>query len=377
MDAFFAAVEQRDNPNLRGRPVVVGADPKGGRGRGVVSTCSYEARRYGIHSAQPISQAYRLCPQATFLPIDGKKYHRASQEIFDILYDFTPDIEPISIDEAFLDITGSYHFYKTPLATAQAIKKRIWEEVQLTCSIGIAPNKMVAKITSDICKPNGLLEVKEENLFEFLWPLSVDKLWGVGPKTQVVLAKMGIKTVGELAQVPLDTLCGQFGEVGRHLFDLSHGIDQRPVEVCEEIKSVSHEHTFDRDTQDLEKIDKALLYLSERVSRRLRKNDLKGRTLMVKIRLKGFKTYTRAHTFDSRTNFVDDIYKGAKKIFEEFYKKGMAIRLIGVRISHFTDPYVQESLFVDEGKEKREKVHHVVDLIKDRFGEEAIHRGRE
>ena len=376
MDAFFAAVEQRDNPHLRGRPVVVGADPQEGRGRGVVSTCSYEARRYGIHSAQPISQAYRLCPHAVFLPLNGKKYHRASKEIFDILYDFTPDIEPISIDEAFLDITGSYHFYKTPLETCRAIKERIWQQVQLTCSVGIAPNKMTAKIASDVCKPNGLLEVKPENLLEFLWPLPIERLWGVGPKTTKALNAMGIKIVGDLAQIPLAELYSRFGEPGRHLYELSHGLDERDVQVDEDIKSVSHEHTFDVDTQNREEVDEVLLSLSEKVSRRLRKNDLKGKTLTVKIRLKGFKTYTRAHTFTGRTNFFEDIYKQAKKIFAEFYQKGMAIRLIGVRISHFDDPYIQESLFKDEKEEKREKVHHVVDLIKDKFGEEAIHRGR-
>lgn len=375
MDAFFAAVEQRDRPELAGKPVVVGADPKGGKGRGVVSTCSYEARRYGIHSAQPISKAFQLCPTAVFLPIDGKKYSRVSEEIFAILENFTPDIEPISIDEAFLDITGSFHFYKTPLAAGQAIKKRIADEVRLTCSIGIAPNKMTAKIASDVCKPDGLLEVTAEDLFKFLWPLSVEKLWGVGPKTMQALNRLGIKTVGDLAQIPLPEMLARFGEHGRHLYELSHGIDERSVATSDEVKSVSHEHTFETDTQNPEEIDAVLLHLSEKVSRRLRKNDLQGKTLTVKIRLKGFATYTRAHTFSERTNFIDDIYRQAKKIFEEFFKKGMAIRLIGVRMTHFDDPYVQESLFTDGSRERRERIHRVVDVIKDRFGEGAIHRG--
>lgn len=343
---------------------------------GVVSTCSYEARVYGVHSAQPISLAYRLCPHAVFLPVDGEKYHKVSEEIFKTLYDFTPDLQPLSIDEAFLDITGSYHLFKTPFVTAQAIKKRILEKVQLTCSIGLAPNKMVAKIASDFCKPNGLLEIKPDKIFEFLWPLPVEKLWGVGPKTKTLLSQLGIRTVGDLAKIPLPDLSARFGQFGKHLYELSHGIDDRSVETEEEIKSVSHEHTFERDTQNREEIDEVLLYLSEKVSRRLRKNDLKGKTLTVKIRLKGFQTYSRAHTFSGRTNFFEDIYHQAKTIFEEFYKKGTAIRLIGVRLSNFDDPYVRESLFVLPSNEKKEKIHHAVDLIKDKFGETAIHRGK-
>ncbi len=376
MDAFFAAVEQRDNPKLRGRPVVIGADPKGGMGRGVVSTCSYEARRYGVHSAQPISQAYRLCPRAVFLPVDGAKYHRVSEEIFNILYNFTPDIEPLSIDEAFLDLTGSYHFYKTPLAAGRAIKEDIKSQLGLTASIGIAPNKMTAKIASDFSKPDGLLEVSSENLLAFLWPLPIERLWGVGPKTKEMFHKAGVHTIGELAQIPRISLEEQMGESGKHLYELSHGIDLREVETNGEIKSVSHEHTFEVDTQDQEAIYEVLLHLSEKVSRRLRKNDLKGKTLTVKIRLKGFKTYTRAHTFAERTNFVDDIYAQAKRILDEFFQRGMWIRLMGVRMSSFTDQYFQESLFSNFADSKREKIHQVMDFIKDKFGEEAIHRGK-
>ena len=376
MDAFFAAVEQRDDPLLRGRPVVVGADPHNGRGRGVVSTCSYEARVYGIHSAQPISLAYQKCPHAVFLPVNGSKYHRVSGEIFRILHDFTPDVQPVSIDEAFLDITGSFHFYKTPLATAQTVKKMIFEKIRLTCSIGIAPNKMTAKIASDVCKPDGLLEVTPDKVLEFLWPLPVERLWGVGPKTKEAFHRLGVRTVGELARIPEEEMCERFGEHGRHLYELSHGVDERDVELDEEIKSVSHEHTFDQDCRDMAAIDDVFLHLSEKVSRRLRKNDLKGKTLTVKIRLKGFETHTRAHTFSERTNFVEDIYRPAKEIFLKFYKQGMSIRLIGVRMSNFDDPYMRDSLFADVRDEKKEKIHRTMDLIKDKFGEGAIHRGK-
>lgn len=375
MDAFFASVEQRDDPKLLGFPVVIGADPKGGKGRGVVSTCSYEARKYGIHSAQPISIAYKRCPHAVFLRGSHAKYSEVSDQILDIFYDFTPDIEPVSIDEAFLDITGSYHFYKTPYNTAVEIKKQIKERVRLTASIGIAPLKMVAKIASDLCKPDGLLEVKEENLMEFLWPLPIEKLWGVGPKSQQALNNMGIRTIMELAKAPLEDLLERFGENGQHLHDLANGIDPRNVELNDEVKSISHEHTFEKDTKDQEKIHSALLYLSEKVSRRLRKEELKGRTLTVKIRLKGFKTYTRAHAFSKRTNLIDDIYNKAKEVYDDFYKTGQHIRLIGVRVSNFNDLYVQDSLFSDKASDRKEDIHKAIDTIKDRFGERAIHRG--
>lgn len=375
MDAFFAAIEQRDNPQLKGKPVVVGADPKSGHGRGVVSTCSYEARRFGIHSAMPISTAYKLCPHAAFLPPHMSKYQSVSDKIFEILYDFTPEVEPVSVDEAFLDLTGSFHFYKTPRDTCLKIKERIKEEVNLTASIGIAPVKFAAKIASDACKPDGLLEITQEKLFDFLWPLAIDKLWGVGPKTKTVLNKMGIRTIGDLAAAPLEKLKETLGENGQDLFDLARGIDERDVFVNDEVKSVSHEHTFDKDISDKEEIYKTLLDLSERVSRRLRKSDLKGKTLTLKIRMQGFNTYTRAFTFGEKTNFADVIYKKAKELFDEFYPPGKKVRLLGVRISNFEELYVQESLFTDEHAQKDEKIHKAVDRIKDKFGEGAIHRG--
>ncbi len=375
MDAFFAAVEQRDNPKLKGKPVVVGADPKGGRGRGVVSTCSYEARKFGIHSAMPISKAYRLCPQAIFISGHMGRYSEVSDQIFDVLYDFTPDIEPISIDEAFLDITGSFHFYKTPLATCQKIKESIKEKTQLTASIGIAPVKFVAKIASDICKPDGLLEIKQDGLFDFLWPLPVEKLWGVGQKSQLALNAIGIKTVGDLAKIPREKLLETFGVVGEHFYQLANGIDERDVHLNEEMKSVSHEHTFDVDTGSKDVLNDTILWLSEKVSRRLRKYSYKGRNITLKIRLEGFKTYTRAATLFERTNFTDVINQTAKELFKEFFKSGMKVRLIGVRVSHFEDPYMQESLFEDPKSVRLEKIHKAVDTIKNKFGERAIRRG--
>ena len=375
MDAFFAAIEQRDQPKLKGKPVVVGADPKQGTGRGVVSTCSYEARNFGIHSAMPISKAYKLCPQAIFLEPNFTKYSHISHQIFNILTDFTPDIEPISIDEAFLDISGSFHFFKTPLATCFKIKERIKKELDLASSIGIAPNKMIAKLASAFCKPDGLLEITENKMFDFLWPLPVEKLWGVGEKTQKQLNTLGIKTIGEIAHFPIEQLRNILGESGQHLFDLANGIDEREVEIVGETKSISHEHTFDEDTQNVDQIYKTLSHLSEKVSRRLRKEGLKGKTLTLKIRLSGFKTYTRSHTFVEKVNFFENIYKTSQSLFDGFHKTNMEIRLLGIRMSNFKDPYVQESLFEDPTSLRREKIHKAVDLIKDKFGEEAIRRG--
>ncbi|MGE0268228.1 MAG: DNA polymerase IV [Candidatus Omnitrophota bacterium] len=375
MDAFFAAVEQRDNPSLKGKPVIIGADPRNGHGRGVVATCSYEARKFKIHSAMPISLAYQRCPHGIYLRGDHRKYSRVSKEIFKILYDFTPDIQPVSIDEAFMDLTGCIHFYGTAVNTGQKIKQRISKETGLTASIGIAPNKMVAKICSDYCKPDGLLEIKEDNLLTFLWSLPVGKIWGVGQHTQTVLNQMNIKKVGDLAKTPLDVLVNKFGAHGEHLHRLSNGIDERGVVVDNEIKSVSHEHTFDQDTSDKDDVLNQILYLCEKTSRRLRKYDLKGKTVTLKIRLKGFKTYSRAVTMAQRVNFSDIIYRTSLALFNEFYKPGMYIRLIGVRVSNFEDPYVQDSLFEDSKTRKDEDLHKAFDQIKDKYGEKAIRRG--
>jgi len=375
MDAFFAAVEQRDNQGLQGQPVVIGADPKGGGGRGVVSTCSYEARKFGIRSAMPISEAYHRCPQAFFLSGDMGKYRKISKEIFNILYDFTDLVEPVSIDEAFLDISGSYHFYQTPLKTCEEIRKRIKKDLRLNASIGIAPIKMVAKIASDLSKPDGLMEIQETQVLDFLWKLPINKIWGVGEKVKKALNAFGIVTIKDLAKTNVDFLYKNFGANGIHLHDLANGIDLREIELDREIKSVSHEHTFDRDTESREEIYEVFSFLSEKVSRRLRKLGLKGRSVSVKIRTSDFKTVTRVMTLSDRTNYYDVIFSNARGMFEKVFKGDKKIRLIGVRVSNFLNPYVMDSLFSDSLSERREKVHAAIDLIKDKFGEKSINRG--
>jgi len=374
MDAFFAAIEQRDDPRLRGKPVVVGSDPKGGRGRGVVSTCSYEARQFGIHSAMPISTAYKMCPDAVFLPVDMKKYARVSGEIYRILYDFTPDIEPVSIDEAFLDITGSYHLFGTPFETCLLVKSSIKDKTGLTASIGLAPTKMAAKIASDLKKPDGAVEVTAGGLLDFLRPLDVRKIWGLGEKTEKALNEMGIRTIGDLACRDRDEVVSLFGQNGAHFWTLANGIDDREVTSDAEAKSISNETTFEADLSDDDVIDGALMWLSERVSDRLRREGLKGRTITLKIRLTGFQTYTRASTLSESTNFFDVIYGKISEIYRGFDRKGKRVRLVGVKVSNLSGSGFRESLFADASDGRKEEIHKALDKIKGKFGDGAIYR---
>lgn len=374
MDAFFAAIEQRDNPRFRGKPVVVGANPKKGKGRGVVSTCSYEARKFGIHSAMPISIAYRKCPHAIFLPVNGKKYSKVSHQIYDILYDFTPDIELVSIDEAFMDITGSYHLFGTPQKTCMLIKSRIKNKTGLTASVGLAPIKMAAKIASDLEKPDGFVEVTEEGLLDFLWPLEISKMWGLGKKTEVVFRDMGMNTIGDIAKKNLKELTDTFGKNGAHFWYLARGIDEREVETETETKSIGNEVTFDRDTSDKERIEGALMALCEKVAGRMRQEGFKGRTITLKIRLEGFKTYTRCVTIGTAINFEDMLYKEVKILYNRFDTKGKKVRLVGVSVSNLSPISSREWLFRETVDKKRESIHKAVDKIKARFGEGFIHR---
>ncbi|MCQ9205806.1 MAG: DNA polymerase IV [Omnitrophica bacterium] len=374
MDAFFAAVEQRDNPKLLNRPVIIGADPKGGKGRGVVSTCSYEARKFDVHSALPISIAYRRCPQAVFLPPDMEKYKRVFDQIYDIIYDFTPVIEVISIDEAFLDLTGSFHLFNTPAEACLLLKARIKQELGLTASLGLAPTKMAAKIASDLDKPDGFIRVKQGELRTFLWPLGVEKLWGLGKKSTLLLNEIGIRTIGDLAKANPLHLEGQFGKHAKAWWESANGFDERQVETDDRIKSVSNETTFDKDTKNKQKIEATLIGLSERVSLRLRRQCLKGKTITLKIRLEGFNTYTRAITLGKATNFCDMIYKVIKKLFYNFDLKNKGVRLVGVKVSNLIASDIRDSIFYDEKDEKKENIHKAIDKIKQEFGSGAICR---
>lgn len=371
MDAFFAAVEQRDNPAYRGRPVIVGADPRQGKGRGVVSTCSYEAREYGVHSAMPISTAYRKCPKAVFLPVDMERYGAVSEKVVAVLNAFSPLVEQVSIDEAFLDITASYKLHGTPYLACAGMKKRIKEETGLTASVGLAPNKMAAKIASDLSKPDGLLEVKNGGVREFLEPLAADRLWGVGQKTKAALNDLGIRTIGDISRRTKEELVSLFGRNGIWFWEASRGIDAEEVIPGREAKSVSNEVTFEKDTGDRKTVEKEIFRLCELVSDRLREAGYKGRTFTLKIRMEGFRTYTRSGTSPEPTNFAEDLVRSVRPLFEEFPFKGDKVRLVGVKVAGLSAAD-EPVLFRPEGEDKKEQVHKAVDRIKKKFGRGSI-----
>ena len=288
MDAFFAAVEQLDFPEYRGKPVIVGADPKDGKGRGVASTCSYEARKYGIHSAMPISQAYKRCPQGIYVRGRMERYQEVSRQVMKILNDFSPQMEPISIDEAFLDISGCIRLLGSPKEIGLSVKNRIKNELHLTASVGIAPSKFIAKIASDLEKPDGLVIVEPENHKQFLRPLPISRMWGVGKKTEPILQVMGIKTIGDLADFSQKKVIDKLGKNGLHFWYLANGIDKRDVNPYEGAKSISQEITFDEDTRDVKKLKHTLFYLSNELSQLMRKDCLRSKTITLKIRLEDF-----------------------------------------------------------------------------------------
>lgn len=386
MDAFFAAVEQRDEPALRGRPVVVGADPKDGKGRGVVSTASYEAREYGIHSAQPISQAYRRCPQAAFLPVDGPKYRRESERIGQILREFTPQVQFVSIDEAYLDVSGSLRLFGGKRRIAERIRACIRERTGLTASLGVAANKLVAKIASDYEKPDGLTVVEPADVESFLAPMSVKRLPGVGPKMQDSLRRIGVQTVGQLARLSRQFLRERFGEWGAELWRKAHGVNDSPVRTGpQEPKSIGHEHTFGEDTDDMEALRATLMRLCERTARRVRKAGKRATTITTKIRFEDFTTLTRQRTLQVAVADAGSIYTSALSNFQSVAAQGRRIRLVGVSCSGLVDAGAasaqvrQSALFEPPTAEPahgvKRRLSRAEDAVKDRYGEESLRRG--
>lgn len=330
MDAFFAAVELQRHPEYAGKPLVVG-----GRGnpreRGVVSTASYEARQYGIHSAMPLREAYRRCPQAVFLPVDYQAYAEASEKVMTILQGFSPLVEIIGLDEAFLDITDS--LLGEPLELAKFIKARIEKELGLTASIGIAPNKLLAKMASDMQKPEGLTIIIPEEVSQVLEDMPTAKLWGIGPKTEARLNRLGIHTIGQLARMPVEQLIEVFGEAfGRAMKEHAQGIDHSPVEPYHEPKSFSREVTFQRDTRNLPFLRQMLYRLTKDVWQRLQEEGYQGKTVTVKIRYEDFVTITHAHTLPAFTDSLDEIWGAARSLVGRF-DWSRRVRLIGLRIS--------------------------------------------
>ncbi len=373
MDAFFAAIEQKDHPEWIGRPLIVGADPQGGKGRGVVSTCSYEARKFGVHSAMPISKAWQLCPQAIYVYPRGHRYAEVSRQIMQILDHYSPDLEQISVDEAFLDITSTHKLFDSVPAMAQSIKKDILVATGLTSSIGIAPNKFLAKIASDLKKPDGLVIVSKEQVASFLQPLDISRLWGVGEKTLPHLLNLGIRTIGDLARFSQQELVHRFGKGGLHFWRLANGMDDRDVQDDVKAKSVSRETTFDRDETDEQALQHMLFYLCNDLTFEMRKKKIKGRTITLKIRLSDFSTFTRSRTLDEMTDKTSLIRQTIQELYEAFGRRNRAVRLLGVAMANLNDEEEQLHLFKDEHYET-DRVDKVMDKVRERFGAKAITR---
>ncbi len=370
MDAFYAAVEERDRPELRGQPVIVGADP---RGRGVVSTASYAARKYGIHSAMPISEAYRRCPHGVYLPVDGAKYSRVSTEIMELLEEFSPLVEPLSLDEAFLDVTGTEHLLGPPLDVARRIKTRIREATQLTASVGVASNKFLAKIASDFKKPDGLVFVEPGREAEFLAPLPIRQMWGVGKLSEMDLRRMGIETIGQLARTPRELLARQLGTVGEDLWVLAHGFDDRPVTPWRAPKSIGAEETFPRDHLDMDLLGRTLLGQAERVARECREAQVRCRTVTLKLRFSDFKTVSRSQTLQVPTDQTREIYREVQQLLRHA-STGQPVRLIGVSVSNLVSDIAPLQLNLFKLRDKDERVSRAVDLVQAKFGRGAIVR---
>jgi DNA polymerase-4 len=369
LDAFFAAVEQRDRPELRGKPVIVGGDP---RSRGVVSTCSYEARRFGVHSAMPLRTALGLCPQGIFLPVDGAKYQRVSREVMAVLRRFTPAVEQVSIDEAFLDAAGSEALFGTAPEIGRRIKAEVVAATELTVSVGVATNKLIAKVASDLRKPDGLVVVQPGEEAAFLAPLEIRRLWGIGPKTAERLHGLGIRTIGELAALPVETLARALGDHGGTLHDRALGIDADPViGGGESAKSVSHETTFAVDVTDPAEIERTLLALTEGVSARLRAAGLRAGTVAVKVRDSQFRTITRQKSLAEPSDLTDTIWRTALELTRPEVR-GKRIRLLGVAATQLGQPEQTTMFEVVDSKQRR--VVDATDAVRRRFGDRAVTR---
>ena len=383
LDAFYCAVEETHNPELRGKAFAVGGKPEE---RGVVASCSYAARRMGVRSAMPMGKAIRLSPGLIIVPSRHNLYSEVSRQVMERLHQLTPLVEQISIDEAFLDIS---EVPEPPEMVAHKLQSRIRDELQLPCSIGIASNKLLAKIATEVGKSLALREIKERGEARppnavtmvpfgeessFLAPLPVDMLWGVGPKTSARLTELGIYTIGDLAKWPEGQLIRMFGENGRDLARHSRGIDERPIVTEHETKSISQEVTFSKDVRDDKVLEKTLREQSAEVARQLRKNDLAGSTVKLKIRWPDFTTLTRQITFSYRTDQEDEIAQAALNLLRAIRKPNQAVRLIGVGVTGLGRPIRQLGLW-DVGSEKERKLQEVVDELQEKYGRNVIKRG--
>jgi DNA polymerase IV len=343
MDCFYAAVHMRDDPSLRGKPVAIGGRPES---RGVVAAASYEIRRFGVHSAMPSSQARRLCPEAIFIPPDFRRYAKESEKIFTIYREFTPLVQAVSIDEAYLDVTDHLGEAGSATAVAKEIRRRVREERGLTVSVGVGPNRLVAKIASDFDKPDGLTVVPPPKVQAFLDPLPVRRLHGVGPATEQALAEMEVRTVAELRAVPLETLTGRFGKPGRLLFEFSRGIDERPVETHSERKSLGTENTYAEDLKELARMEEEVERMAVEVAEALGRSGLAGCTVTLKLRYSDFTTLTRSRTFAIPVYDGPTIAEAARDLLRRTEASSRPVRLLGVTASNLVRERISQlSLF--------------------------------
>lgn len=345
MDHFYTAVEERERSELHGKPVIVGANPKDGKGRGVVQTANYEARKFGVRSGMPISKAWKLCPLGVFLPPNFELYIRVSNEIMNILRIHADKFEQWGIDEAFLDVSSKADNFDKAEELARHLKTEIHAEEKLTCSIGVGPNKLIAKMASEAQKPNGLTVVKPDDMQRFLEPLPVRKLLWVGKKTEQKLAGLGVKTIGELARFDPSVLTDMFGVVGVQLYLMAHGTDDGEVKERNEVKSIGRETTFETDTTDIEEINEALDQLAEQVITDVLDQKVYFKTVTVKVRYENFETHTHSKSLARMTNSPKDFKKAARELLGDYLRPDTKIRLIGVRASNFTSAEKQQVLF--------------------------------
>jgi DNA polymerase-4 len=377
MNAFFASCHQAQNPELRNRPVLVAGDPR--KRHGIILTASYEARASGVRTAMPVWQAKKLCPDGLFIRPDHRLYLDYSRRILTILLRYTPLVEPYSIDEAWLDVTGSRRLFGRAEEIGLKLQQRIAEELNLTCSVGVSSNKFLAKMASERQKPRGFTVIYPEHVESMLWPLPVGEMVGVGRKTIPVLHEMGITTIGRLAAMPVRLLSSRFGVMGEVLHRLAQGQDDSPVDPSslESVKSVGHSVTLPRDICDPLEVDTVLLDLSEKVARRLRRGGCLARTVTLTVRDHNFVDITRARTLGEPTWLAEVIYRTARDIHRHSFEPWRKVRLLGVTASNLTDAWEgrQLSLFGTDN-ERLERLTKAVDRLKDRFGEESVQRAR-
>jgi DNA polymerase-4 len=373
MDAFFASVEERDNPALKGKAVVVGTGI-----RGVVSAANYEARKFGIHAAMPVGRAKRLAPHAIFVPPNMSRYSEVSSHIMEIFRSVTPLVEPLSLDEAFLDVTGAKRLLGDGREIAKQIRAKVEASEGITCSVGIATTKFIAKLASGRCKPNGMLEIASDRVLEFLHPIPVNEIWGVGPKTNEELLKLGLQTVADIANTPRQTLIRALGEAaGASLYELSWGRDYRDVEPVEVDKSISAVETFDADTEDQEIVLRELLRLTEKATYRMREKDFSARTISIKVRFADFKTITRSKTVPLAISATHEVYEVVKNLFIALKLDRARIRLVGVSLDGLEDGIDgTEQLVLGERENGWRQATAAIDKASARFGQGSVRPAR-